>query len=85
MNFLNNMKLARKLALMVLFPVVVMVGFAAVKSISALSLRQTTVQLQSMTALSTHASNLVHEISLLLPQSVGPCHQVLFRKHRHLC
>ena len=62
MNFLNNMKLARKLALMVLFPVVVMVGFAAVKSISALSLRQTAVQLQSMTTLSIHASNLVHEL-----------------------
>jgi len=62
MGFLNNMKLARKLGLMVMVPVIVMIGFATVSSISAYSLRQTTVQLQQMTSLGVHASSLVHEL-----------------------
>ena len=62
MSFLNNLKLAHKLALMVLFPVIVMMGFAAVKAMNAFSLRQTTVQLESMTSLGIHASSLVHEL-----------------------
>jgi len=62
MSFLNNMKLSQKLLLMVMIPVVVMLGFAAVQATSALSLRQTSVQLQSMTSLGIHASNLVHEL-----------------------
>ncbi len=62
MSILNRLKLAHKLALMVLFPVVVMTGFASVQSISAFSLRQTAVQLQTMTELGIHSSNLVHEL-----------------------
>jgi len=62
MNFIVNMKLAKKLGLMVLVPVVVMIGFAITLSISAFSLRSTTVQLESMSELSVHASNLVHEM-----------------------
>ncbi|MFC1684330.1 nitrate- and nitrite sensing domain-containing protein [Pseudomonadota bacterium] len=62
MKILASLKLAHKLALMVLLPVAVMIGFAGVQSISALSQRQTTTQLQSMTELSVYASNLVHEL-----------------------
>ncbi len=62
MKFFQNLKLAQKLALMVLVPVVVMVGFAAIEAISVFSLRQTTVQLQAMTELSVNSSNLVHEL-----------------------
>ncbi|VAX07717.1 Methyl-accepting chemotaxis protein I (serine chemoreceptor protein) [hydrothermal vent metagenome] len=62
MGFLNNMKLSQKLALMVMFPVAVMIGFAVVLSVSEYSLRQTTIQLQSMTSLGVHASSLVHEL-----------------------
>jgi len=56
------MKLSQKLLLMVMIPVVVMLGFAAVQATSALSLRQTSTQLQSMTTLGIHASSLVHEL-----------------------
>ncbi len=62
MNFLNNMKLSQKLQLMVMIPVVVMLGFAAVQATSALSLRQTAIKLEDMTALGVHTSNLVHEL-----------------------
>jgi len=62
MSFLNNMKLSQKLLMMVMIPVVVMLGFAAVQATSALSLRQTSAQLQGMTALGVHASSLVHEL-----------------------
>jgi len=62
MSFLNNMKLSQKLLLMVMIPVVVMLGFAAVQATSAFSLRQTSTQLQAMTALGVHASSLVHEL-----------------------
>jgi len=62
MKIPQNLKLAQKLALMVLVPVVVMVGFAAIEAISVFSLRQTTVQLQAMTELSVNSSNLVHEL-----------------------
>ena len=62
MNFLNNMKMSQKLMLMVMIPVVVMLGFAAVQATSAFSLRQTSTKLQAMTALGVHASSLVHEL-----------------------
>ncbi len=62
MKFLTNLRLAQKLAVMVLIPLVVMTGFAATKSFSALSLRQVTIQLQSMAGLSVRFSNLVHEL-----------------------
>jgi len=62
MNFIANMRLAQKLGLMVILPVIVMMGFAIALSISAFSLRATTVQLESMAELSVHASNLVHEM-----------------------
>ncbi len=62
MSFINNMKLSQKLLLMVMIPVIVMLGFAAVQAVSALSLRQTAIKLESMTALGVHASNLVHEL-----------------------
>ncbi len=62
MSFLNNMKLSQKLQLMVMIPVVVMLGFAAVQATSALSLRQTAIKLEDMTALGIHTSNLVHEL-----------------------
>ncbi|MFC1602033.1 nitrate- and nitrite sensing domain-containing protein [Pseudomonadota bacterium] len=62
MNFLNSMKMSQKLMLMVMIPVVVMLGFAAVQATSAFSLRQTSSQLQAMTALGVHASSLVHEL-----------------------
>ncbi|MCF6354553.1 MAG: methyl-accepting chemotaxis protein [Candidatus Polarisedimenticolaceae bacterium] len=62
MSFLNNMKLSQKLLLMVMIPVVVMLGFAAVQATSALSMRQTAIKLEEMTALGVHASNLVHEL-----------------------
>ncbi len=62
MKFIANMKLAQKLGLMVLLPVIVMMGFATALSVSAYSLRSTMVKLDSMAELSVHASNLVHEI-----------------------
>ena len=62
MKFITNLKLAQKLALMVLIPLVVMTGFALTKSSSALSLRQITIQLESMAGLSVRFSNLVHEL-----------------------
>lgn len=62
MNYINNLKLAHKLTVMILFPIIMMVGFAAMKSISAISSRQAAVQLQSMTAFGIHASSLVHEL-----------------------
>jgi methyl-accepting chemotaxis protein len=62
MGFLNSMKLAQKLALIVMLPVIVMIGFALVLSISGYSLLKTTEQLESMTSLGIHASSLVHEL-----------------------
>jgi len=62
MKFIANLKLSHKLALMVLVPLIVMIGFASTQSISAFSLRQTTVQLQTMSELSVNISNLVHEL-----------------------
>jgi len=62
MNFLNRLKLGQKLALMVLVPLILMIGFAAVKSISAFSSYTTTVQLESMTNLGIYSSSLVHEL-----------------------
>ncbi|WP_177420738.1 nitrate- and nitrite sensing domain-containing protein [endosymbiont of Lamellibrachia barhami] len=62
MKFIANLKLSHKLALMVLVPLIVMIGFAATQSISAFSLRQITVQLQTMSELSVNISNLVHEL-----------------------
>ena len=62
MKFITDLRLAQKLAVMVLIPLVVMTGFAATQSISALSLRQITIQLQSMAGLSVRFSNLVHEL-----------------------
>jgi len=62
MSFINNMKLSKKLLLMVMIPVIVMLGFAAVQAVSALSLRQTAMKLEAMTTLGIHASNLVHEL-----------------------
>ncbi len=62
MVFLNNMKLAHRLTLIVMTPVIVMIGYALVSSISGYSLLKTTKQLESMTSLGIHASNLVHEL-----------------------
>lgn len=47
---------------MVLFPVIVMIGFALTVALSALSTKQTTHQLQNIASLAVHASNLVHEL-----------------------
>jgi len=62
MVFLNNMKLAQKLALIVMIPVTLMIGFALVSSVSGYSLLKTTQQLEAMTSLGIHASGLVHEL-----------------------
>ncbi len=62
MVLLNNLKLAQKLALIVMIPVTLMIGFALVSSISGYSLLKTAQQLQAMTSLGIHASSLVHEL-----------------------
>ncbi len=62
MGFLNKLKLSQKLTVMILVPLIVMIGFALVQSISAFSTRSQASQLQSMTQLSVFASSLVHEL-----------------------
>jgi len=62
MGFLSSMKLAQKLALIVMIPVIVMMGFAFVSSMSGYFLLKTAKQLESMTTLGIHASSLVHEL-----------------------
>ena len=62
MNLLKRLKLGQRLALMVLVPLLVMIGFAVNQSLASFSLLQTTVQMQSMSELSVDISNLVHEL-----------------------
>jgi len=62
MNFINNLKLSQKLILLVSVPLILMIGFALLRSISALSLYTTTARLESMTELGVYSSSLVHEL-----------------------
>jgi len=57
---LKDLKLAKKLMLMLMLPVIVLLGYALTKAGSAFSLRQGTLQLQELSQLSVHASNYVH-------------------------
>jgi len=60
MNSINDMKLSRKLLLMLFLPVVVLLGYALTKAYSAYDIRQSTLQLQELSHLGVVASDLVH-------------------------
>ena len=62
MDYFIEMKLSRKLMLMIGLPLVVMTGFALLFSIASATKYNTSSQLQKMTMLSVHTSNLVHEL-----------------------
>ncbi len=62
MNLVNTLKLNQKLILLVSVPLLLMIGFAIVKSVSSLSAYRTMVQLESMTELDVYAGSLVHEL-----------------------
>jgi len=62
MSLINKLKLNQKLIVLVSIPLILMISFALVKSISSFSLYRTTVQLESMTNLGIYASSLVHEL-----------------------
>jgi len=62
MALINNLKFGQKLALLAAVPLFIMVVFALLRSISALSLYSSTVQLESLSQLSIYSSSLVHEL-----------------------
>ncbi|MCU7835512.1 MAG: nitrate- and nitrite sensing domain-containing protein [gamma proteobacterium symbiont of Taylorina sp.] len=62
MSLINNLKLGQKLALLAAVPLFIMVVFALLRSVSALSLYNSALQLESLTQLSINSSSLVHEL-----------------------